>query len=126
MIPITKRKVSRWFYKGKGYASETSALKAQALDILKSEIMNKFGSRFWQRVRELDESNGFSEDSGQGYRDAMGEMWAKQFPHPEDGSCFKCIGGCNQSRGIDWCKVAKKQWLDAKISDLRAELNKQV
>jgi len=126
MIAITKKKVSRWFYKGKGYASETAALKALALDTLKAEIMNKSGGRFWQRVRELDALSGFSEEEGNGYRDAMGELWAEKFPHSEDGSCFQRSNGCNRSRGIAWCKLAKKQWIDAKVSDLRAEYSKQV
>lgn len=117
---IAKRKVSRWYYDGKGYASLTSALRAKGKAILREEIYGVHREKLYARANQLED-----EGEADGYGVALGQLYAERFPHSPDKSCTRPIGGCTRIDRIAWCKLARDKWLSEFIQEqLKEETQK--
>jgi hypothetical protein len=133
VIPIVeKRRVSRWFYNGKGFHTETAALRFIAEGELKTAM--------YRRANELAKLNPpvvpETDDSGDDLKPYLLQAYAEKFPHT--------VGHCDRYRhpstvrpcrtynpfGDDGvrlpifdyavCRVAKAEHLEKRVAELRA------
>ncbi len=136
MIPLVeKRRVSRWFYRGKGFATETAALRFIVEAELKSEMLR----RAYQLHTEYCIANkpNLDDDDGDFLKPFVLQAYAERFQHTP-GYCDRyrrhsTICPCRTSatynamfevvgHTFDYavCRVAKAEYLEKRVAELRA------
>jgi hypothetical protein len=130
---VEKRKVSRWFYRGKGFHTETAAIRFIAEAELRAEM--------YRRANQLAKLNPpaipETDDSGDDLKPYILQAYAEKFQHTP-GYCDRyrhpsTVRPCRTSatyntmfevvgRTFDYsvCRVAKAEYLEKRVAELRA------
>ena len=128
---IYSKKVTRWYFKGKGYASESMAYRAAAKDAMKDFVLGPrvpvsdsgtdcFGREFdYEWLGGRAKLEGFTGDA----KERIRELYADAFPHyGGDNECYaKCYTNDDGDHLHRSCQVAQKRWLANKIQELKRQ-----
>ena len=110
---ITHKKVSRWFYNGKGYATRSAAYKAWAKSLLLDLIYDNW--RSWN-AGMMDEEQDDYEKRQVEHFDALA---AVHFPHDESKECHQyCRTGEYNAHAWKSCKGSMRRWISDKATEL--------
>lgn len=125
MIPtVEKRRVSRWFYKGKGFATETAALRFIAEAELRAEMYETARALFNNAFANKPEFDAWDDDPDY-LKPYILQAYAEKFQHTP-GHCDRYLHGrfCAQVGGgvyrYSVCRVAKAEYLEKRVAELRA------
>ena len=138
---VQSKRVKRWYYNGKGYATKNAAYRAWAYQLLLDEVLGEVEYKTeyddyghsWQlklprvKLRDLD----YGTDEMQAH---IQDLFAEKFPH---GNTLdeRCEGVCQIRYEPVWngvydtndefgeyvfasCKAAQKRWIDEELTDL--------
>ena len=84
--PIIKRHVSRWFWDGKGYATETAAIRAKARERIRDEVLGSTRCNAYRRAKELEVEG--QEMEGSCYRAACLNLYRERFQTKKEYSLY--------------------------------------
>lgn len=138
-MEITSKKVTRWYFKGRGYSSKKLAYKKWAYRLLLDDILGENVIK----VSHDDFGNSYEENKGrpavEGLTDdeakaKMHDLFADKFPHEVSPGCgsvcrmnyenvWTSEGPDVQEDGFYYasCKAAQQDWIDNKAQELMNE-----
>ena len=142
MSDITSRKVTRWYYRGKGFASKNGAYRSKAYRLLLDELLGESGmtTDYNDAGNSMDLVLGRSKLRGftnsKDVDDFIRVAFAQKFPHG-DTLNPKCEGICQiryvpnpsyadlddtfEEYAFPSCKMAQKEWIINKANELIAQ-----
>lgn len=128
---IYSRKVTRWYFNGKGYASEAMAYRAAAKAALLDHVLGKRevvsdevtewngSTRCYEYLGGRPQLKGVTGDG----KERIRELFAEAFPHYNgDNDCYDY---CDRDENGDYrspsCSRAQKRWLANKVQELMSQ-----
>lgn len=131
---ITSKKVTRWYYKGKGYSSKRLAYKKLAYRHLLDEVLGEniiktnyddYGHS-WERNKGRSKLQGVSDAKA-----TIHDLFAEKFPHTDcdETTCWKRYlpdGETEDGYLYDTCRKAQRDWINQKADELIATVTEHV
>jgi hypothetical protein len=125
MSEIYSRRVTRWYYGGRGYASLKTAAKAQAKAELRDIVLGPVeryngGPPERQPFTDLigEQLEQYAHDLNAARLAAASILYERMFPHTDECRESVCWVDDRGERFAEWCKAARDRWLDTRTAEI--------